>query len=151
MTYKDLRGEINPCSSAELDGRCQGSFCPAGFISATWTTFMKLFPALTPLTSSCAISSPHVLLVLHVLLHIWPYILSSAPRCSVQTCWQMTYLGHKQQPISNALPSDGCLSFWCWPLAWNTRGKMILTPHWKICWNIYRHHLNAAPEDLQWP
>ena len=37
------KGWINPHSSAELDRRCWASFCPAGFISTTWTNFRKFF------------------------------------------------------------------------------------------------------------
>ena len=74
-----LNDLINPCSSVELDKRCWASSCTAGFISATQINFRKLSPALSPWTSSCVTFLPHVLLVLHILLHAWPYILNSAP------------------------------------------------------------------------
>ena len=145
------KGRINPHSSTELGRRHQASFCPAGFNSALKLTSGCYFPVLKLWTSSHVTFSPHVLLVVCVPSCIWPYILSSVTIWSAQACWKMTYRGHKEWPTGNALPSDGWLSFQCCPLTWSTRGRMILTPHGMICWNIWRHHSNASPEDLPWP
>ena len=127
------------------------SFHPVRFISATQTNFRKLFPALTPRTSSCVTFSLHVLLVPHVLSCTWPYILSGAPGWPVLTCWQMTCRSHKQWPTGNVLPSDRWLLFQCCPQTWSTSGRMILIPQWQTLWSIKMCHSNRVPEGLLWP
>ena len=68
-----------------------------------------------------------------------------------QTYWQTTYTGCMLSPAWNVPPRGGWLLPQCFILAWNTRGKMILAPHWKKHWSIWRHCPNVALEDLPWP
>ena len=134
---RGIQGVDKPKFIGRIGQKVLGIFCPpAGFISATWTNLRMLFPTVTIWISSCVTVLPHVLLDLHVLSCAWSYIPSSGLRCSAQTCWWTTYRCHKWWLTDNVLPSDEQLLFQYCPPIWNTRGRMILAPHWKTHWSI---------------
>ena len=130
------KGWIIPCSSAELDRRCQASLCPAGFISATQTNLGSFF-----LLS-------HLQLLLVQLCYLMSFLFCMS-LCSfdLTSCVVLQHALHRHAgkwltevtsdgQLIMHFPQMGAYCFSVAPPTWSTRGRRILTPHWKIHWNI---------------
>ena len=71
--------------------------------------------------------------------------MSSAPRCSVQTCWQTIYRGQKWLPIGSTLPSDGLLLFQCCRPNLKHHGQNDFNPTLEDAYEHLKASLKCSP------